>query len=583
MSLSLRFILLSIILVVISSFAAWSSVSSLAEEVIEEWAVRYAEKQVLYDRQRTLQPLIRELALSRQFSQSQDLIDFARNPEDPELRRRAIKEMESFRFNFLEMNYFVALAKSGEYFHNDANNTYQGNQLRYVLNPENPDDAWFYKLMEQRRDLHVNVNYDASLDVTKIWMDILLTDGDEVLGVVGTGLNLSVILNEVAQQAEKGVNNIFVDYNGTIQLHHNSDLVNLSSFTRPADQLHNVEDMVDSEKDKRLLRQAMAESFRQKDKVVSHYVNVEGHRSLMAVAYLPEIDWYEVTLIDIDTLLPISRFSSMFIVYGITLIVLILALNLAIRFMVLRPLSRLNHGMNNIRQGRQARMALKGPGEIGRLMQHFNQMADEIAQTRDEMDARLEQQNRALDRAKRIDPVTNLLNRNTLLNLLKTRFREANDNSGQDGFSLIWLDIDFLKEINDRYGHEQGDEALQIVAEIVRKHIDDDIIGTSGRWGDDEILASVSFTQPHQVLAIAETIRLEIERSRPAYAEQAPHHIPLTVSIGACISADQLGLRDALNKADAALYRAKSEGRNLVRLNNTTDFGISSRQKPVRS
>lgn len=575
MSLKLRFTLFSIILILLSSFAAWTTVSALIEDVIEEWAVRYAEKQVLYDRQRTLQPLIRELALSRQFAQSTALINFARNPEDPELRQRALKEMESFRYNFLEMNYFVALRNSGEYFHNDANNTYQNSQLRYVLSPDNPTDRWFYTLIDQKREINVNVNMDAELEVTKVWLNILLTDGPEVLGVVGTGLNLNTVLNRVTQETDPGVTNIFVDHTGAIQLHHDTNLVNFSSFTRPTEQQHNVQHLIDQETDKTQLRHAMHQAYLQKDKVISNYISINNRRTLMAVAYLPEIDWYEVTLIDLDTLLPMDRFSGMFMVYGVTLVAMILILNLAIRYMVLRPVNHLKESMEILSQGKTPDHQLQGQAEIGGLMQHFNHLVSAVGQNRANIEHRLELCQQELERTKRVDSLTGLLNRRGMLSLLEEQYRNQPDDSGLC-FSLIWLDIDFMKEINDRYGQSFGDKALQTVTEIMTKHIDDAVLGTSSRWGGDELLALVNHTQAYQILAIAEAIRLEVERCRPAHSEQSHHPIPLTVSLGAYVVKKNDSLNEALQHADNALLRAKAEGRNLVRLSNESSLSLKS-------
>lgn len=575
MSLKLRFTLFSVILILLSSFAAWTSVSRLMEEVIEEWAVRYAEKQVLYDRQRTLQPMIRELALSRQFAQSSALINFARNPEDPDLRSLALKEMENFRFNFLEMNYFVALRKTGEYFHNDANNTYQNNQLRYILDPENPSDKWFYALIEQKRTINVNVNMDAELKVTKVWLNILLTDGEEVLGIAGTGLNLNAVLNRVTQQTEPGVTNIFVDHTGAIQLHHDTNLVNFSSFTQPSDQQHNVQQLIDKEKDRAQLRQAMRQAYLHNDEVFSNYISLDNKRTLMAVAYLPEIDWYEVTLIDIDTLLPMDRFSSMFLVYGFTLIAMILILNLAIRFMVLGPVNRLNQAMATLSEGGIPDQKLKGKAEIGDLMRNFNQMVRTLSQNRAEMEHQLELRQQELERAKRIDPLTGLLNRHGMLSLLEEHSKNPPDDANLC-YSLIWIDLDFMKEINDRYGLSYGDKALKTVSEIMKKHLDDAVLGTSCRWGGDELLAMVNHTQAYQVLAIAEAIRLEVERSRPQYAEQSAHYIPLTISVGAYVVKNGDSLNEALHYTDTALFRAKAEGRNLVRLSNEGKLSLKT-------
>ena len=116
MNLKPRFLLLTIILFVIAAIPAWFAVRMLAEGIVEQWAILYAEKQALYDKSRTLQPIMREVALSRQLANSQYIRDWARNPGDKTKTRRAIAEMENFRQNFGDRNYFVSLLKNGNYY-----------------------------------------------------------------------------------------------------------------------------------------------------------------------------------------------------------------------------------------------------------------------------------------------------------------------------------------------------------------------------------------------------------------------------------------------------------------------------------
>ncbi|MFC6673143.1 hypothetical protein [Marinobacterium aestuariivivens] len=190
------------------------SVRLLAEDIIEQWAIRYAEKQVLYDKSRALQPIIREIALSRQFADSQQIREWARDPDDEALTARAMTEMENFRLNFADRSYFVALLESGRYYHNNADNEYAGREFRYVLDPDKPADSWFYDIIEQQRDMHLNVNPDIPLGVTKLWIDVLLRDGQQILGVVGTGLDLTQFLEKVVDERTPGITSLFVDHQG---------------------------------------------------------------------------------------------------------------------------------------------------------------------------------------------------------------------------------------------------------------------------------------------------------------------------------------------------------------------------------
>jgi len=578
MSLNFRFFLASLCLIFASFAATWPSVSSLAEGIIEEWAVRYAEKQVLYDRERTLQPIIRELALAHQFAKSAALIRFARQPYDPSLRKKALQEMENFRFDFLEMNYFVALYKTGEYFHNDANNRFQGRQLRYVLSQKDPADAWFYQQIKQKRNIHVNVNWDDKLDATKLWTNVLLKDGKDVLGIVGTGLNLKGVLERMVQRVDPGVTNIFVDHIGAIQLYHDSNLINFSSFTQPTKDLHRVDDLIDTDADRAILKQSMQNANKNADSVISQYIQVEGKRSLLAVAYLPEIDWYAITLIDLEKLLPISRFSGIFIIYGVTLIIFMVLINIALRMIIMRPLEQLNKAIDQLKQGQAVSDNLKSHGEIGLLIRHFKEMAAKVTASQSHLEQQVKERTQELEIATRTDPLTHLLNRRGMMEILEERM-----NPPWQGFSLILLDLDFFKEINDQHGHCHGDNVLTTVARILKKHVDISGIGTSARWGGDELLACVSLDQAPQLLALAESIRLEIAQTNPRHDYTAIHDhstinstqsltdtpltdIPLTVSIGVYVVRRTDDLAEAIHNTDKALYQAKSDGRNLVRL-----------------
>ena len=177
MNLKPRFLLLTIMLFVIAAIPAWFTVRMLAEGIVEQWAVLYAEKQALYDKSRTLQPIMRELELSRQLVNSQYIRQWARNPNDKKNTQRAIAEIESFRQNFTGHSYFVALLKNGNYYFNNAKNEFEGKELRYILDPKSAKDAWFFDLIKQSSDIHINVNPDPKLGVTKLWIDVLIRDG----------------------------------------------------------------------------------------------------------------------------------------------------------------------------------------------------------------------------------------------------------------------------------------------------------------------------------------------------------------------------------------------------------------------
>lgn len=154
------------------------------------------------------------------------------------------------------------------------------------------------------------------------------------------------------------------------------------------------------------------------------------------------------------------------------------------------------------------------------------------------------------------DPLTGLYNRLALMQQLNQGVARA-ERRGEP-LSLLLIDVDHFKAFNDGFGHLQGDEVLQQIAEILRGAARE--ADTVARFGGEEFVVVLPATTTAGALALAERIREHIARSRN-------DHRPLTVSIGAvtrrgthprCTA--QLLLQDA----DQALYRAKDAGRNCV-------------------
>jgi diguanylate cyclase (GGDEF)-like protein len=157
------------------------------------------------------------------------------------------------------------------------------------------------------------------------------------------------------------------------------------------------------------------------------------------------------------------------------------------------------------------------------------------------------------------DHLTGLLNRRTFMdNAVTLCTKQAKRN---EPVAMLMFDLDHFKSINDRFGHTVGDEVLRLFGRVVRASTRmDDIIG---RFGGEEFIAIVPGGL-ESANKIAERVRASFEN---AGATVAAHAIGATVSIGAAISYDPVKSIDALiARADAALYRAKHEGRNRLHI-----------------
>lgn len=161
-----------------------------------------------------------------------------------------------------------------------------------------------------------------------------------------------------------------------------------------------------------------------------------------------------------------------------------------------------------------------------------------------------------LRRLSRLDGLTELFNRRAIEELMLDEARRAVRH--QRPFSVLMIDADYFKDINDRFGHAAGDDALRHLAKILKSQMRD--IDRVGRFGGEEFVALLPGTASTEALSAAERLRDALLRRPWAWEGKT---LPLTVSIGvAAWRGPQDGLEALLKRADAALYRAKSLGRD---------------------
>ena len=176
-----------------------------------------------------------------------------------------------------------------------------------------------------------------------------------------------------------------------------------------------------------------------------------------------------------------------------------------------------------------------------------------------------------IERLKRLvyyDELTGLLNRrgfyeeiHGVFNALSFGQSDIERRIGaQIPFSVVFLDIDDFKKVNDTYGHEAGDEVLKIVGQSIQDHFR--VGDISARWGGEEFVISLPGADLIIAQKIAEKLRQEIESIK---IKTRNEELSITISIG--IAEYHSGaLIDLLEKADRAMYQAKLKGKNRIEI-----------------
>lgn len=166
--------------------------------------------------------------------------------------------------------------------------------------------------------------------------------------------------------------------------------------------------------------------------------------------------------------------------------------------------------------------------------------------------------NDKLDYANRYDSLTNIYNRSYTLNLANKYYELSKFE--KTPFSILLIDYDFFKKVNDTYGHDTGDEVLKTLSKTISLSIrKNDIFG---RYGGEEFLLICPNTNKDEAFLLAEKIRKNVNKKVMINENE----IFMSISIGLCedLKDKDLSLTNLISNADNALYKAKESGRNQV-------------------
>lgn len=151
-----------------------------------------------------------------------------------------------------------------------------------------------------------------------------------------------------------------------------------------------------------------------------------------------------------------------------------------------------------------------------------------------------------------LDTLTGVFNRRGIYQFYEHTFDENPDEKG----SIIMLDIDHFKNINDTYGHDVGDNVIQAIGKILRNCVRDE--DSVGRWGGEEFIILCINTKLDGATNLVEKIRTEVE----AHVFDDIPDSTITVSLGVGLIQQEKGFDENVRYTDIAMYKAKQSGRN---------------------
>ncbi len=279
------------------------------------------------------------------------------------------------------------------------------------------------------------------------------------------------------------------------------------------------------------------------------YANGMGERLMGLVVPFRELEWglfiaenYEKAFSGLIH----ARHRNIIIICCFSVLMGIVAYRLTRQIMV--PLSALTRGAERVAGGDlDVRLPVRRNDEIGFATTVFNEMV-----------GKLKLSQKKLEQLATTDPLTGLNNRKRVISILRDVYKYYRRYATE--FSVLMLDVDHFKVINDTYGHQAGDTVLKQVAELLNENLRN--VDSAGRYGGEEFLVILAESGMQESIQAAERIRKAVARHIFIHEDQK---IQIHISIGIGRIRQQDGDEQrVVRRADMALYRAKNEGRNRV-------------------
>jgi diguanylate cyclase len=207
-------------------------------------------------------------------------------------------------------------------------------------------------------------------------------------------------------------------------------------------------------------------------------------------------------------------------------------------------------------------------GVLGRLLTSTQDARTSVAFLQSELQASQQQLSDMRERIEQLeseatkDPLTGLLNRRGFDQAV-SRLR-SDDSTVLVRSAVLVLDLDLFKRINDTYGHQFGDQVLCVLAKVLNSVIKGRDL--AARFGGEEFAVLLPETSQADAVAVAERFREMLGQTKVRRTDRNEVVDQIAVSIGVAVPVDDEPLMRSIERADRALYRAKQDGRNCVRV-----------------
>ncbi len=385
-SLRTRMVLIAAGLLLLTGLLSLIFFERIADHISTQLSSDFSSQHVLWQKERIGGVINRELALAQKMVDSMPIRRWLMADDDEAIAAEAALELESFRRLFDAQSYFAVPTRSQNYYFADEPQTKP--PLIKQLDRDLSEDSWYFSTLKRGAPININIDVNHKLQTTRVWFNLLAYEEEEVIGIIGTGLELTDFIADLIASPEAGVETMLLSSDLAVTAHEDPELITFNLLSREEEEIIRINDLLDSSADQHALEEAFKRLRNHEAQTITLQVQKAGTPHILSAAWLPEIEWFALTLVDSRHLYGSREFIQLALIMGGALVAVVVLLGLFFSHLVLSPLNFIARAADRIAGGAyHTRLNLTRKDEIGMLGSAF----DHMSQTVEEHTRNLEQ------------------------------------------------------------------------------------------------------------------------------------------------------------------------------------------------
>lgn len=516
------------------------------------------------EKQRLLSIILPDVALSQAIANDKTLQAWAEDEFNPELRKLAMVEFKGYGEVFSSGQFFYILDESKNYYTNYSQGVFFPTKILYQLDLSKANFNWYTEATQTKSKYLINLDNDEYTDEVFVWVNTPVRNNNRVLGLAGTGFPVTDFLGKYALDDAKKSVNMVVDDKGSILIRNGEFFLDRFSVNKKhLKSRKKLESTIGDKNQYQRLLQIFDDLKIDHSQSAAIALEFDGGYWLAGISYLPELGWYNFSLLNIESLVNNEALETSFTIFLISTFTLIVLGLFLVDKTILSRVRVLHQKVDRSYQHKGQKILVLEGDELTQLGCAFDNMSNTLHASMTELESKvsertqlLKEKNLQLAELALTDPLTGLLNRRGMVDRFTIEIERGKRENSSVGVAMI--DIDDFKKVNDRYGHDVGDVVIRSCGETIADSCR--ATDVAARWGGEEFLIVV----PNATAAILESILVRLlGEVRKCRINTKQGELKYTVSVGVSImnpiTTDMVKM---VSVADDALYYVKKAGKD---------------------